>query len=286
MAGVYQDFPARRLAYDVDGTNLYDIVSGVSTIQTQAQMQYMNDEDSDFYSLLSITNGTSRYAAFVFPVATNVVAYHLAFNGGSGIANWLNASEVAVSVDTTDGFNGTWVQVQATVTYTTSVAMWRDVITAISGGSNIKGIRFKFTKSTSSTVNLDISSLGLYGDPNALPAALHFWEPTTDQQLAKGALDFGDVAPGQVITRTFRLKNTSSQTANTVQLSAFSPTGAMGATVEFSVDGGAYTANHTFSSVAAGALTSVVTMRRTVQATGVTPGKYACRLQAIAGTWS
>ena len=120
---------------------------------------------------------------------------------------------------------------------------------------------------------------------NYARSGLIFWDASADQIMNGSNLDFGDVVQGSTHTKQFRIKNNYSLTANNVVVTA--PAGGVGnvlSTLQFS-DGGAYANSVTIPSIAPGAISPVITARRTVGVAA--PLQIGCaRVTATAGSWT
>lgn len=294
MAGIYPDFTGHRLAYDVDGTNLYKVGvagAGFATLQLTTSMQNMNDEDStDSYAFASHDGGYPNpiYNALVFPQSMNLTHYTIHWDADT--IGWVSGAQtVEVSPDTTDGLNGSWTQVQSGVTSANNVQEWRASLTALSGASNVRGIRFRWTPSSTNNTNTRIRLLHLYGAPVELPPALWFWDPFGDTRLGPAALDFGDLVAGEVKELSFRIKNTTTLTANNILIGVESNTPnqmSSGTSIQFSIGGDEFATTKTIGALTPEEMSPVITMRRTVVSTGAVLAKNAVRVKAVAGSWT
>ncbi len=211
MAGSYPDAFGRRMAWDADGTvALYVPTGGNADEYTPAQADQVNSEEG---ADVNVGLTASGYNIHIFPELRDVVGFFIAKNGGG-------YTTLETSVDTTNGIDGTWVQVLADVTDASAVNPdYRNSVDSISA-IGVKGIRvFKNSGGTSNRM----LAIHIYGKISAAqtPDRIVFLDPdNADAQFTK-VLDFGDVPRGQTQTRTFKIKNNSgSLTVNTITITA------------------------------------------------------------------
>lgn len=311
MAGIFADVPGHRFAYDVDGTVVRSRgQAGAWQTLTAADLSITNDEsEADWLAWCTgstwvgssgvylntaddRTAGTS-YLTLVFPQLRNLTGYFVRAEVLAGNQYYL-PNQLAVSSDTTDGTDGSWTQLLNPWIYSSSliVPRFRDAIQPVTGGDNIKAVRFAVNKAGAAVDGNDrtrLFALHLYGTLVGSNNGIRFWNATLDQEMDKSNFDYGDIAQSTMVTRTFRLKNTSSQTANTVVVSAESPdTGtiaALAAGMTFSTDNSSYATTATVTSIAPGAISPVLYARRTVGA-AETASARAARIKAVPGSWS
>lgn len=288
MAGNYPDVPGPRLAYDRDGSVGFVIDAGNNaiTLLSGAELGYFNDESETGISARDHASRTS-IVGIIFPELRDIDGYFLSWDGAGG------SYGLQTSVDTTSGLDGTWTTVVAGSIPTARpvVPNYRTGIQAVSL-SGIKAIRFTggaFFDNTS------WYAFHLYGKLHAgeTPDRLRLWHPTLDQPLDDQAVspdgayfDWGNVPQGTTQDRTFRVKNNSSTlTANTITVSLQSLTPATTPDVFTLSDGGAFGSTVSIASLAAGALSGVLTLRRSTPA-NATLGLWAARIIAAATSWT
>lgn len=292
------------MAYDADGTIVvvYDASTDTVTTLPQATLQKINSEGVSYpastngYSLpgFGYTNSPS-FMSFVFPERRDVVAYFFGIMGFSGYADFSTVNGIQTSTNTTNGVNGTWSLLSTSVAASYSVVPDYRTPTTISA-LNIKAIRFnKATLSQGALQNLydtDIYACHLYGNNTNPSDKVEFWKPSTDAILAPADLDFGEIRRETVTTKTFRIKNVSSTlTANSVTITASTNATTSGASTvvgeyQFSLDGGTtYASSRTIASIAPGAISAVVTVKRTTTATSLLSAQTV-RINAIATSWT
>lgn len=289
------------MAYDTDGTIVvvYDADQDTVTTLSQSVLQKMNADGvsySDRYALsgFGYTNLPS-FITFVFPQNRNIVGYFFSTFQSAGSAGFSAATGIETSTNTTNGVDGTWSLLSTSVTVYDSTIPYYRTPTTISA-SNIKAIRFnKATLAEGTSENIydtEINSCHLYGDNVSASDKVEFWKPTTDAILVPSDLDFSDMPRESVLTKTFRIKNRSSTlTANSVTITASTLATTTGASTvvaeyQFSLDGGTtYASSRTISSIAPGAISGVVTVKRTTTATSLL-STQSVRINAIATSWS
>lgn len=301
MAGNYPDVPAPRMAYDRDGTigywwNTSGAGANSGGTMTGTQLRNLNSETAVMVSS-GISGTSSSYFGFIFPQLRDVVAY-TNFRYFDSNGNTYNVGSIETSVNTTNGVDGTWTNRGAS---TPLPATSNGIIPAYRIASNqtavtwsgIKAIRINSTNNWHSP---SISNTYLYGSMSAgqTPDRLRFWHPTLDEPLDDatssdgGFLDFGDATRGTTADKTFRIKNNSaSLTANTITigldvLTDASPT----LTTQFTLsDGGAFGATVSIASLAPGAISPVITIRRTTPSNAALV-VWTIRITADPVSWS
>lgn len=284
MAGNYPDVPAPRMALDVDGTIGFHVLKagGAITTLTGANMIALNDE-----------GGNTSYG----PVGTSWFGYIFPqFRDLSGVfmaANTVYSDIAQTSVDTTNGFDGTWVTALNPATSRANALTplspdYRANITALSS-TNVKAFRWTGANNT-------VYALHLYGSISAgqTPDRLRMWHPTLDQPLddatsADGAhLDWAEVTRSTTADRTFRVKNNSATlTANSIALTSSALTDAtpsLPPQITYS-DGGAFATTINIGNLTPGVISSLLTVRRTTSSTAAL-GLWNWRTIAEAGSWT
>lgn len=269
MAGNYADVPGHRMAYDRDGSQLLFLDLGNSSVITDygagsTTHQAWNNEGSGTNALGTNTDVRHYAACLIFPELRDIVGLWWRYYAQGGTA----APYFQTSVDTTTGIDGTWVeQTRAGHTTSSAKASMRNDIGAVS----YTGIKaFRVGKSTGNfDADWAVYQMHVYGSPAAGAASnrLRFWHPTTDAEVGGAYFDWGDRPRNTTIDRDFRVKNPSTtRTAQSVTLSNealtdTTPTNASAHT--FSVGGGPFTSSLNIGDLAPGAISPVVTVRRT-----------------------
>lgn len=311
MAGLYADVPGHRFAYDVDGTLVRSRnQSGQWQTLSAANTVLFNDEDEGDWmawctggswvgsSGVYLNVGDDRsvgtsYLSFIFPQLRNITGYFCRTEYGASNSPYA-PSVLQVSSNTTDGSDGDWSTLLNPWTYSSSliVPRMRDAIQPLTGADGVKGLRFAAAKGGAGVDGNDrtrMFAIHLYGTVVGSNNGIRFWNATLDQEMDKANFDFGDMPQSTVSTKTFRLKNTSAQTANSVVISAESnDTGtiaALASGMTFSTDNTSYAATATVTSLAPGATSGVLYARRTVGAAETQSARMA-RVKAVPGSWS
>jgi hypothetical protein len=288
MAGNYPDVPGPRMALDLDGTQVYTIVNGVVTQATAAQVAQLTSETAGngFGVGTSTTNGA---VLFMFPEKRDVVGYYADIDSG----NWGLAGppSVQTSVDTTNGVDGTWTAQAALVTTdkpTPPKPSYRTAIQTVAWN----GIRaIKLTRSTGGLDDMIFDAFHLYGVRTAgeNPDRLVMWHPTLDQRLGGADLDWGNAPRSSSADKTFRVKNLSAtKTATTITLSLSALTETTPTVVGqhlLSADGTAFASTASIASLAPGAISNVLTVRRNTP-NNASLSLWSLRIKAAATTWS
>jgi hypothetical protein len=235
-------------------------------------------------NLTSWQTGTAYVAAatlqsinFFFPQPRDLVAISMSIHTGSGYG----LPVLNISYNTTDGMNGTWTTVRTTAELLKWNAISSQALRAVEPFvyNGVRGI-----ETISSGYSHGIQALNLFG--SYAPVGLRFWHATEDREMDGDNLDLGDLVRSNAYTRQFRIKNLNSLTANNVLVAASAPNaGSTLAGMEFS-DGGAYATSQTISSIAPGAISSIITARRTVAPNATENQTGNCRVTATEGSWS
>jgi hypothetical protein len=259
--------PHRRVAFDredVQAVAWDDTASGVTEL-TVSNLQALNDEDDDTFTV-PIGSGVTPnigYLAFVFPFSfkcNNIkVVMHTA-TSLSGIA--LERSD-----DTTNGRDGTWTVETGAVSFAIEAARpnYRNAIVTVSSATARKGWRLKCTDGSPIGQGV-LRAVHLYGQEFGPANRVSFWDGTLNQELAAD-IDFGDRARGTIVDRTFRIKNVSALTANTVAVAVEqgpSYGSASGWTLLSLTLGSGYASSVSLGNLAAGVISPVIHMRANV----------------------
>jgi hypothetical protein len=244
----------------------------------------LNDEASDALTVFAYREQGDKTIAIAFPEPRDLAGFFV-WCTASGISTY----QFTTSTDTTDGSNGTW---STAANFSVQGAVYPQSRSAITSATavGITGIRFRFATG-GDWQQLSLGAIHLYGftAPNLSTDRLEFWDATVDQQIDKAAFDFGDIAQGEVSTKQFRIKNLSStKTAGSVAISANNAAGGetlLADGLTFSTDGVSFTSTLNISSIAPGATTSVLYIRRTVGLTDPSSIRFA-RVMASPGTYA
>lgn len=173
---------------------------------------------------------------------------------------------------------------------------WHEVAGAAT--RNVKGIRFLYSAYPKDWSNSSgdgsqysgvLSYLHIYGEPDtdASTARLEFVD-ATDETSAEN-LAWNDIHYGQVLTKTFKIRNLSpDKEAHSVELSfiASSPstTPSPHTAMEFSLNGSIYSSTLSLSSIPPDSASDTIYVRLTVPSSGII-GSWEPRMLADVGEW-
>jgi hypothetical protein len=285
LAGNYLDAPGHRMQYDLDGSVLSRIASDASiTVYAPATLTALNNEDlattpisEDYYLTLT------KYA-LIFPELRDIIGVFAA-----------TSQEVfttfETSTDTTNGFDGTWTARTpangGSATGRTKVHVRNNI--AATSLSGVKAVRWGWDPYDANQAKVHV--LHLYGTlaSGESPDRLRIWHPTLDQEVGPAHFDWGNVPRGSSADKTFRLKNNSSTlTAGTISVSIEAPTNttpSVSGQHTFSTDGTTFGATASLATLAPGALSPVITLRR-VTPTNAALALWWARVIATAAFWT
>lgn len=295
MAGFYPDVPAPKMALDKDGTQWFGI-SGAGAVEavTSTKIANMtglnNSVTSTTYSYTPPGGGTGTNSkvAVVFPEPRDIAGL---FAAGSNSAGGQDQMSIRweYSTNTTNGLDGTWTTCVSTYTAPQyAIPAGRSSILTVAL-SAVRGLR---VFNLHSSYNMQVQALHVYGAVSAGAGGdrLAIWHPTLDMPAPGTLFDWGDVPRNTTSTRTFRVKNLSaSKTAG-------APRAALSSIVEasptvigqhlLSADGSTWLSQLTLADLAPGAISPVLSLRRTTVATAQ-PGLYMIRVFAeVTTTWT
>ena len=153
MAGYYPDVPGARLAYDIDGTRVYSNTQNNLNILASrplnaSEMQSLNDtNDLTYFAPWDMNGGyfDSLSLIFLFPVTTDIQGFYFRGGRGNGVFG-KSAPTVQYSTDTTNGVDGTWIDLttfngSGYLTNTIPDSRSNIILSAVLG---IKGLRFLY----------------------------------------------------------------------------------------------------------------------------------------------
>lgn len=247
------------MAFDRDGTQGVKIDSAnVISTMTNGELVTLNDEGDSQISAFS----SPWKICLIFPELRDIDGYFRNIKGKQLV--------VETSVDTTNGFDGTWVTISATTgeTATYEVATKPAYRTAITSSTVLAVRAIRFSGQYVSFDNSVFRSIHLYGEPapGENPNRLALWHPTLDQRVTPAYLDWGNVPRSSSADRLFRVKNLSaSLTATSVRVAMESltdTTPSVPAQHTLSADGTTFLAQVNIGSLAPGAISAPLTIRR------------------------
>jgi hypothetical protein len=273
----YSNLPGGFI-YDLgrDGTVTTNKGSGGTLVSTMAT--------GDMDSLAGWTLGAkksfsqSTYFVALFPQQRAVTAVACS----SGTATYDGAT-LQYSIDTTDGYNGTWVTI-ATIpngSVINSPNALRSRIFTV-GQASVRAVRIANGGST-----LSLEQFAVWG--TTLVNGLLPWHPTLDQPLSNdtGSLDRGDILiTASPLTQQFRVKNNTVYTAGTVTIGTQATAiGSLDTETVFSLDGTNFQATQAVATIAAGAISGIIHMKRP-QPSDVAGTTRIANVIASAATWT
>lgn len=278
MAGFYPDVPGPRMAYDRDGSAGFRLKSGDVTSLTQSEMEDLNDES---HATGVTTPDRGATYGVIFPELRDIAGYFLSWEPFGD--SW-TAGTVETSPNTTNGLDGTWTSRGSGSVSSSTQPEYRSQVTTLAV-SGVKGIRVTFTQNTGPSHGSAVYEMHFFGSiaSGENPDRLRFWLPTTDAEIDGAYFDYGEVGRGSTSDVTFRIKNNSASiTATDIDLSVEAltdTTPSVPPQFELS-DGGAFGPTLTIASLAPGALSSVLTVRRTTPS-DASLALWAARLVAV-----
>jgi hypothetical protein len=282
MAGLYTDAPGAQVMYDRDGSAVVYWGGSPSPNPTELAGASVTVLNSQAGTALTIGGqfATPSFAV-IFPETMDIVGLWPNFG------DRMNPAGVATSVDTTNGYDGTWVTQSNTVLGATfrapTVVSW----------SGVKAVRFQNYQNNGGSNTTIIYNVHFYGQPTsaaltATPTRLRVWHPTLNQVFPAAGFDYADASRTYTFDKTFRIKNTSATlTANSIVLS----TGALTDTSptvlsQLSLSqGSGFASTQTITSLAPGAISAVCTLRF-IASSSATLSIWRQRLIATAGSWT
>lgn len=293
MAGLYPDIPGTRFALDQDGSVMKwrDYTTSTSWTDVTASLSETQKVNTANYIDVATPSGNDFVQfAIAFPEARNISGIFL--HGGWSATNITTQSPAwEYSTDTTDGTDGTWAAM--TVTFNSSgqhdqgsdspKPYYRSDIATLAL-SNVKGLRIRWNGAANWSSNARIFVMHIYGTRSG-SNRVAFWDPSADQALTPAYLDFGDIAQGSSVTRQFRIKNLSAQTANGVVVSVSDLLSEFGGNIQVSLDNVTYSSSINIGNLTTGVISSLLYIKRTVPA-GETPTQHSARLLVNATSWT
>lgn len=298
----YWSVEAPRIPWDRDGSilNTWD-ATNIIRRQPQSAMSFLNSESGDntnanFQTQWNTGGAVSTYIAIaiLFPFPRDIYA---AFSFGSRHPP-SNNGLWQFSSDTTNGVDGTWVNIsqQKDNTYVKPYYRTRGnmVIPAQSSDTeNIRGVRlwYGFSGTTFYGDTSVLRTIHLYGWPSqgATTERLEFWHPTSNAILPANWFDYGDFPRSSSADKAFRIKNLSTtKTATTIVLqpevlSDTSPS--LSGQFVIGDPTNVFLGSQTIGSLAPGAISGKYTLRRTTPADAQL-STWSARLNTTVTSWA
>ena len=282
MAGFLPDVPGVRIPYHIDGSlMLIATAPASSTTPNGAWSQIVSNVNSNDGTIA--TNAGSWSAdnrgyviSTVFPQPINLVGYNYE------VGTDQTTGAAAYSLDTTDGIDGTWTAMTAPSFSPKTDITLRQTIVSVNI-ANVTGVRLAAHRAAGSG-SFVLRELAIYGEWSTV--GVRAWHPTLDERLSGAGLDFGDVILGNIYTKQFRVKNLAAQTANDVVISSASGSPIMLSGMSYSLDGTNFTSSVQISSIAPGAISGIVYVRRTVGSSETTNVASGTAINLNVTSWS
>lgn len=276
--GTYQPVIGTRMAYDRDGTrafNYNNASGGAFSERTTQQLKDLNDESTATVYAQNADSSGAYWLSFVFPELRTVTGAYIDKDQNFFVGQY--------STDTTNGYDGSWNSLTISGANTIRSPWYWAPVTC-------KGLKF----STGVFYNPSVTNwrnAHLYGLPNQAAGVhrLQFWHPFLDMPLPGMYLDFDDVGAATIRTRSFRIKNMSTTlTANTITIAAEDlTTPATSSQITFKKNSsGGFASNETIASLAAGALSEVIQIKRITPSDQVTGVIQAPRINLTIGSFT
>lgn len=281
MAGSYVDYPGHRMAIDADGSTIVMIDETNAITDVTASAATINDESTGSVGWYTLGQAGTQRVAVIFPELRDLTGYFFAVGGDDG------AYVVAWSADTTTGLDGSWTTLSSDAAITAGAVSpgYRNAIISASV-SGAKALRVSVT--VSDTESDGVRAFHVFGQPTSAGDYLELWDPSLSQRVGAAHFDWGDVPRSSTADVTFRVKNTSGTlTADDIVISteATSDTTPSVPAQHTISQGGSYAATQDIGSLAPGAVSGTITLRRTTPS-DATLGLWALRVKAEAGSWS
>lgn len=264
MAGNYPDVPSYRMAYDRDGTQVYRRQGSTLTAVDNTRVVELNREPQEF--------GTRWYGpndrlVFIFPELRDIDGFLNSWFRGQARAE---SSRAYVSADTTNGIDGTWVQLgplfPLDAAMKTTGPSKEEMRTKIIQATALGVRAFAMEQMSDDYVNV----VHIYGEPspNENPDRLEIWHPSLDQKADPEYLDWGDAARESSASKVFRVKNVSpTKTAQSIRIAmevlSDSPTPLL-PQMALSLDGASWLAQVNIGNLGPGQISQEITLRRTL----------------------
>lgn len=267
-----------QMALDRDGSTVYKRTgAGTKTTLSTAEVKSLLDVTGTTSVTVGGSNGRNDFYV-MFPEPRNIYGYFLRYPVGVS-TGWelLYTTTSVIGTAPESASWATYVPVPAATAEASSPTnpSYRTSTSIFTPGSGltmygVTGVRLQSYDGFSNTSGL--STLHLYGLPQytANVHRIQFWHPYLDIPLPGSYLDIDDVIRGQIAYREFRIKNGSSvYTMNNIVLDLESIEYGTALTDEFSIkraSEGTYQPNTTISTLAPGATSEIISIRRIVGA--------------------
>ena len=271
--------PGRRLAYDVDGTQMLQKKDSAPSpvAMTPIDVLKINDESSDAVNPEDDWGWGSNEAGWV------IALFAEPKDNAGGFISWQvnqfgDLAQLEGSTDTTTGMDGTWSTIIANLANSLPSDAYRTAIDAYTE-LGLTGLRFRVTNWPGD----NFRNWHIYATYGAAASAdrLTFLDPTVEYTILK---DWGDQGQGQLTKQQMAVKNTAdTETAQSITLAVEAFTGPSQAWYEFSIDDTIYTASLNIGDLVAGASQSFWLRQNLPPAAPL--AQQAARIYAEAALW-
>lgn len=315
MVGVLADVPGIRFAYDTDGT-LIRYKNPDTTFKEITNASIINDESAtantttdliEFWragqngqNIQTVGPNSLGFATFIFPQLRNLAGYYAMFWSQS-VSNTGQFRALQWSANTTDGSDGTWTEIasafsgdflnSSSIPSGTVIPNYRTRITPLSL-TGVKGLRFGMSRDNTNFDTRDahgFAAFHLYGSIPGSTGGVRMWHPTLDQEVSGAHFDFGDIPQGSITTKQFRVKNSHATLAATNTVIAVAANNLsdalMAQGMSLSLDNTTFGSTVTIASIASGAISPIIYVRRTVGPSEPSTARSA-RITAIPGSFA
>lgn len=283
---LYPDPPAHpMIPYHIDGSGVFRDVLTTAVALTGTEKTDVTKQYGDV-NIFTCGQNVTRYIGIQFPTPVNVRTWHAQYAGNLSGTTPGTMFAPEWSTTTTNFIDGTWTAFSGSTTYQPAIQGWLTGTNNAVSVDNITHIRMGVRGGSNSSASVSLRNFLLYGW-YATPIGLELWHPTLDQRLTAPNLYYGDTPRSTTSDLTFRVKNQSAtQTANSITVGMFAGYDVTPANLSLFTlsNGGAFASSINIGNLAPGAISSVITLRRTHTSTAAF-GAYAVRVRATAGSW-
>jgi hypothetical protein len=290
MAGSWPDAPGTRLAYQTGSAELWWKGAGVKQQAAPGVLLGLNSYAADPGGRL-VFDSLTPIVWLLFDVPHDLKGWLLAGRSSGGVPT----VQVATSVDTTTGEDGSWMVrqsgVAAQASGSASMASVYRTPQPVSA-DQVTGVRFTLGYTGTGAV---LSAVHCYADvrAGAVSQRLQMWDPDSDQPAGAALLDWGDAVRGSAQDRVFRVRNCSTTlTARRVAVASRIVPGdeaSSGPPVAsqflLSTDGLRYAPHVSLGDLAPDSISAPVRVRRVTPSTAQT-GTFDPYLTATPAAWS
>lgn len=287
----YPAVPGRRIAYDIDGTQMFAVHSSGTgrTTFSQATLDLLNNEHNTSLAVDNSSLDQDRTVTFLFSRQHDLfgiyVCGYLSPGGYGTFHDYFDHIEYSLDVHTDIG--GTWVDTGASFgTENFFADRWRyDIQTFVATAAwGLRGV----LGDASILHDTDVFQLNIYGAPNDVqnPNRLLVIDDDTGLEFTN-ILDWGELPRGTVKTHVVQIKNNSAtHIADSVDLDFSSLNGYPEDWHEMKDGGGAYSTTLNLGDIAAGATyVNDITLKVDVPDLGPL-GPFTNRLEIKSLSWS